>query len=330
MDDKYSEAYYRRFLDQVRRGSYNLTPSVRQNTTVSKRMNTTRTGIAEIDGMDSSKVKNFPFSSFKLLGAMQIGIGVICLLLGIVDLFLFLYTMTHYDDDTLKALTIACVPVWCGLWFIVAGSMGSCMSLQHKTTLTYFKMTFLVLSVLCCVLFAPVLFVVEVYIVILRNDGSESAYEWLIPMVIAFFTLNEMVCALITASICCCCSPLNQAKVRVLYTRHLDEYNEPRQEKTRLDTPEIFYTESSRYDKMQGHAPVHSGRRENPASDYDHWDEKQEPVSRRQPQQEPRVAMTSSSPAPIQYSRPPTYEKNTAQSYRRMKQLALPGNPDTY
>ncbi|XP_045208390.2 uncharacterized protein LOC123560208 isoform X2 [Mercenaria mercenaria] len=319
------------FLDQARRGSYR--PSHYGQFTASS---TPRkmSSVHSIDGLDSSKVKNFPFSSFKLLGALQIGIGVLCILLGIVDLFLFLYTSSHYENDTLKALTIACVPVWCGLWFIVAGSMGSCMSLQQKTTLTYFKMTFLVLSVLCCILFGPALFGVEVYIVFLRTDGSISAHEWLIPLLIAFFTLNEIVIALITSCICCCCSPLNQAKVRVLYTRHLDEVNEQRPEKYRLDTPEIFTTEHSRLEKThkhasahhESHAPVHHGRRESHVTDYDHWDEKQQPVSSRQP----RVAMTSDSPPLTHYSRPPTYEGNTAQSYRRMKQLALPGNPDTY
>lgn len=84
-------------------------------------MSTIHPNIAEIHGVDSSKVKNFPFSSFKLLGALQIGVGVICILLGVVDLFLFLYTSGHYENDTLKALSIACVPVWCGLWVNMFG-----------------------------------------------------------------------------------------------------------------------------------------------------------------------------------------------------------------
>lgn len=339
-----------KFLDQSRRGSFR--PSHHGDyspTSTPRKMSTINPNIAEIDGLDSSKVKNFPFSSFKLLGALQIGIGVICILLGVVDLFLFLYTSGHYEDDTLKALSIACVPVWCGLWFIVAGSMGSCMSLQQKTTLTYFKMTFLVLSVLCCILFGPALFAVEVYIVVLRTDGSVSAHEWLLPLMIAFFTINEIVCALISASICCCCSPLNQAKVRVLYTRNVDELHEPRPEKYRLDTPEIFTTESSRLEKPHSsRAPVHQARREtraaderrgshvsdvrheNQPQDYDHWDERQQqPVSSRR---QPRVAMSSDSPTPMHYPRPPAYDNDnhTSQSYRRMKQLALPGNPDTY
>lgn len=74
-----------------------------------------RTRLAEIEGFDSSKMRNFPFSSFKLLGGMQIGIGGLCLLLGVIDLFLYLY-VSRYDNETLSALTIASVPVWCGIW----------------------------------------------------------------------------------------------------------------------------------------------------------------------------------------------------------------------
>ena len=95
-------------------------------------MSNVRANIAEIDGLDSSKVKNFPFSSFKLLGALQIGIGAICILLGVVDLFLFLYTSSHYENDTLKALTIACVPVWCGLWVSKIGFGTSKIGQDNK------------------------------------------------------------------------------------------------------------------------------------------------------------------------------------------------------
>ena len=74
-----------------------------------------RRRVAEIDGIDSSKMRQFPFSSFKLLGGLQIGLGAICLILGITDLFVYLY-VANADNETLTALTIASVPIWCGLW----------------------------------------------------------------------------------------------------------------------------------------------------------------------------------------------------------------------
>ena len=72
--------------------------------------------IASIDGVDSSKINNFPYSSLKLLGGLQIGVGGACIILGIIDLFLFLYVSPDYKSSTLTALTIASVPIWCGLW----------------------------------------------------------------------------------------------------------------------------------------------------------------------------------------------------------------------
>ena len=71
--------------------------------------------VTEIDGVDTSKMEKFPYSSLKLLGGIQIGVGTLVIVLGIVDLFLFLYVSPDYGDASLSALTIASVPVWCGL-----------------------------------------------------------------------------------------------------------------------------------------------------------------------------------------------------------------------
>ncbi|WAR06645.1 hypothetical protein MAR_022014 [Mya arenaria] len=278
-----------------------------------------RRRVAEIEGIDSSKMRQFPFSSFKLLGGLQIGVGIVCLLLGLVDLFVFLY-VSEYDSETLTALTIACTPVWCGLW----------------------KMTFMILSVMCALLFAPALFGIE------RKEGDwTTSAEWLIPMVIAFFAFNEIICAVITAAICCCCSPLNQAKVRVLYTRELDELHE-HPEKRRLETPEIFYTDNSRLERSRHSPRVYSSRKEQPAIAYGNWDDQHgnshmrtprqvelvhqshqpHPAAQHQRQEVPRASMHETDSPVAHYSRPPTYEghpNNDINSYRRLRQLTLPG-----
>ena len=74
------------------------------------------TMVSSIEGLDTSKLQNFPYSSLKLLGGLQMGIGGACIVLGIIDLFLFLYVSPDYGSSTLTALTIASVPIWCGLW----------------------------------------------------------------------------------------------------------------------------------------------------------------------------------------------------------------------
>lgn len=114
------------------------------------------------------------------------------------------------------------------------------MSLKQKASLMYFKMIYMALSILCFALFGPVLCGIEIYIAMLRIETSKSAHEWLLPLVITFLGINEIVCALITSCICCCCSSLNHDKVGVMHTRHTDEQEEPLPEKTRPSTPDLF------------------------------------------------------------------------------------------
>ena len=102
-----------RFLEDWRRKLE--TPRTRFQRVLSSAMGN-RKKTSEIQGVDGSKIKNFPFSSLRLLGFLQIGIGVTCLVLGIADLFLYLYVDPDYNNDTMTSLTIACLPVWCGLW----------------------------------------------------------------------------------------------------------------------------------------------------------------------------------------------------------------------
>ena len=92
---------YSRFLRDLQRGL---------------RMKRKEATISSIHGMDTSKLNSFPYSSLKLLGGLQIGVGGACILLGIIDLFLFLYVAPDYGSSTLTALTIASLPIWCGLW----------------------------------------------------------------------------------------------------------------------------------------------------------------------------------------------------------------------
>lgn len=119
-----------RFLNELQRG---YRPSHTQHTTSisTPRKMDTHARVGEIDGIDSSKMKNFPYSSFKLLGGLQMGIGALCLLLGVTDVLLFLYTSSHYNDDTLNSLTIACVPVWSGLWVSIFNLFLKSLLLYH-------------------------------------------------------------------------------------------------------------------------------------------------------------------------------------------------------
>jgi len=79
----------------------------------------------EIEGVDVKKLEHFPFSGVKVLGGVQIGLGIACMFLGMVDLVIFVMIgeSTVLADKklleiqkTAKQLTIASTGLWCGLW----------------------------------------------------------------------------------------------------------------------------------------------------------------------------------------------------------------------
>lgn len=79
-----------------------------------------------IEGVDVGKVRNFPFSALKTLGSIQIGIGGICIGLGIIDFLLFIFFEDKFVPDPktketeayqkVDTLTKTFSPVWCGVW----------------------------------------------------------------------------------------------------------------------------------------------------------------------------------------------------------------------
>lgn len=79
-----------------------------------------------IEGVDIGKVKNFPFSALKTLGSIQIGVGGICITLGLIDFLMLIFFEDKFiSDPALKetseyakvdTLTKTFSPVWCGIW----------------------------------------------------------------------------------------------------------------------------------------------------------------------------------------------------------------------
>lgn len=94
--------------------------------------------VLEVEGVETSKLENFPLSGFKIVGAVQIGFGAASMLLGLVDVLMFVF---QEEDDfplptpaagatispdlesaknSLVSLTICSAPIWCGLWVRLA------------------------------------------------------------------------------------------------------------------------------------------------------------------------------------------------------------------
>ena len=85
----------------------------------------------EIQGVNTTRNDLFPFSALRVLGGMQIFLGTVCVLLGVLDLAMM---MLHYEEqasryavtpqdkamfDTLMSMTVASAPIWCGTWVSV-------------------------------------------------------------------------------------------------------------------------------------------------------------------------------------------------------------------
>ena len=77
--------------------------------------------------MDKNKLDYFPYSGLRVLGGLQIGIGLITIALGTFDVGLVMAvreserkTMTSRNDvttfDAVVTMSITGTPIWCGIW----------------------------------------------------------------------------------------------------------------------------------------------------------------------------------------------------------------------
>ncbi|KAL3886881.1 hypothetical protein ACJMK2_026842 [Sinanodonta woodiana] len=272
----------------------------------------------EVEGVETSNLGNFPFSAFKMLGSFQIGAGVICIVLGIIDLCLYLLLQAANSNsidtsvkETITSLTIISTPVWCGLWFVVCGSTGTCMSSKQRQTLSYFKLSFLILSILCAVMFGPACCAIEVVIAVLRAENVPNTYQWCLPILISFFAFNEIIFAFIASAICCCCSPINQTRVHVVIAKPYNNYNDI--EKRPLDSPEVYES-----------VPVNKQEIRQPKTNYDNFAISRPPM---ESQTEYETGRNGGRHAPHfapEDKHTDYHPRNYSDSYNTMKKLAMP------
>ncbi|XP_060067970.1 uncharacterized protein LOC132548162 [Ylistrum balloti] len=278
--------------------------------------------VMEVEGVDTSKIEDFPLSGLKVVGAVQIGLGAICITLGLVDILMYVFedqetlfatSATPISSElqearsTLMSLTISSAPIWCGLWFCVAGAMAACMSQRNKSTLNYFKLTFLVLSIMNAAIFGPVCMTITTVVSVMRHSMDAETYRWLIPILTAFFSFNEIAFAIVSASICCCCSPLRTNRVKVLLA-------------TQREDSKLFTVSN----KLAEPEPEPQKKPQNVNKKPDRW-----PKKENKPIQEEPVVIDEEPYFPTESvtnhrDRPTT--KDSVTSYVRLKRLALPSS----
>lgn len=83
------------------------------------------TKLKEIEGFDMKETNGFPFSGLKTIGWIHISIGVICGILGIINIltFVVLFDAKTFSDAKLHeyqelafSLAISSTGIWCGIW----------------------------------------------------------------------------------------------------------------------------------------------------------------------------------------------------------------------
>ncbi|XP_063442979.1 uncharacterized protein LOC134723290 isoform X1 [Mytilus trossulus] len=210
-----------------------------------------------IEGVDVGKVRNFPFSALKTLGSIQIGIGGICIGLGIIDFLLFIFFEDKFVPDPkmkeseayqkVDTLTKTFSPVWCGVWFCVTGAFAAILSQKKLANINYYKMTFLILSITCAAVSGPLCLIVSVTSAYLRHQITPEGFRWLVPLLVMFFAFCEIIFALISASVCCCCAPFDSSRVRVLLAKQQDDnFHAIVQKEKSIDSFDIFTTSDRR------------------------------------------------------------------------------------
>ncbi|XP_041372736.1 uncharacterized protein LOC121386007 [Gigantopelta aegis] len=130
----------------------------------------------EIQGVDTNRLDDFPYSGLRVLGAIQIGVGLITMALGTFDVGLVMAvreserkTLTSRNDvttfDTIVTMSITGTPIWCGIW---------------------------------------------------RQSLHQGDFRWLVSLCVGFLAFLEVVIATVSAAMCCCCSRVNTTKVRTV------------------------------------------------------------------------------------------------------------------
>eukprot|EP00105_Crassostrea_gigas_P035888 XP_019920036.1 PREDICTED: uncharacterized protein LOC109617764 [Crassostrea gigas] len=87
---------------------------------------------------------------------------------------------------------------------------------------------------------------ISMHKVTLKKELEPTSYRWMVPILVACFAFNELVFAIASASICCCCAPIRTTQVRVIVARQLDDSNGASGTKKYPDSMDIF-TVTDRY-----------------------------------------------------------------------------------
>lgn len=132
--------------------------------------------------------------TLKVLGAVQIGLGLVLAILTIIPAKLIV------------------MPVFgCCFWYVITGSLPLFITNNLDSNFRCKKISFMVCSIIGAVIFSPVIIFSSILKIILTGSefdrGNKNFYATSIPM--GLLSIAVLVVTIISASYCCCCSPFD-------------------------------------------------------------------------------------------------------------------------
>lgn len=181
--------------------------------------------------------KEFPVRKLKVLGSVQIGLGVSLAILSIIGIIVDVISMprdcdnAYYDmyfdyyyrctlreeySSQVFAFDITCL-VLSG-WYVLTGFLPLCMSRKRESSSGGMRVGFLVCSIIGASIFVPAMFSLGVVGAIQRGEYEKKVV--VLSAFMATLSFAELVVSVIGAVYCCCCTPWKKANqsIRVIYT----------------------------------------------------------------------------------------------------------------
>ncbi|XP_063443240.1 uncharacterized protein LOC134723605 [Mytilus trossulus] len=158
------------------------------------------------------------------LGGLQISLGVICGILGIVGAILSTTDMdsdckkyNHYNSyyncgnaHTIFVLNL--IDMAFSGWFILTGCFPLFMTEQRKSSWKCLTIAFLVCNIISAVVFSSTVFslaMVGISIAAFDNNTGSTGGVITVSAFLVILSFVEFIVAIVAASYCCCCSQLN-------------------------------------------------------------------------------------------------------------------------
>lgn len=177
-------------------------------------------------------VRTSRIRALRILGGLQIGLGVVCGFLGIVGAILSNTEMdnrcemyNYYNGHGSPLSGSASSYYRCGQsntilimnligmalsgWFILTGCVPLCMTDQRQSSLRCLTIAFLVCNIISAVVFSSTVFSLAVIGALIVAFSTNTGSVITVSVFLAVFSFIEFIISIVAASHCCCCSQLN-------------------------------------------------------------------------------------------------------------------------